>query len=138
MHYYFDVMIPANRVGHHVLWIAWQRDDPVGEVFFSTSDIMVAAADGLAGDYNNDRKVDASDYTVVAESRGRGGGNAAERRRWRRDRQRPVSRGGRANFGADEAQLGRWRPFRSRGWRFYLSSHGRWSARRGGCGAACV
>jgi predicted carbohydrate-binding protein with CBM5 and CBM33 domain len=65
MHYYFNVMIPANRVGHHVLWIAWQRDDPVGEVFFSTSDLMIAAASGsLAGDYNNDRVVDAADYTA--------------------------------------------------------------------------
>ena len=44
MHYKFDVMIPQNRVGHHVLWIAWQRDDPVGEVFFSTSDLMIATA----------------------------------------------------------------------------------------------
>ena len=64
MHYYFDVAIPADRVGHHVLWIAWQRDDPVGEVFFSTSDLMIAAAPGLAGDYNNDRVVNAADYTV--------------------------------------------------------------------------
>ncbi|MEO0964446.1 MAG: lytic polysaccharide monooxygenase auxiliary activity family 9 protein [Planctomycetota bacterium] len=40
-HYYFDVTIPADREGHHVLWIAWQRDDPVGEVFFSTSDVFV-------------------------------------------------------------------------------------------------
>ncbi len=64
MHYRFDVAIPADRVGHHVLWIAWQRDDPVGEVFFSTSDLMIAAAPGLAGDFNNDRVVNAADYTV--------------------------------------------------------------------------
>jgi hypothetical protein len=65
LHYYFDVMIPANRVGHHVLWIAWQRDDPVGEVFFSTSDLMIAPADAvLPGDYNADNVVDAADYTV--------------------------------------------------------------------------
>jgi predicted carbohydrate-binding protein with CBM5 and CBM33 domain len=65
MHYQFDVMIPEDRVGHHVLWIAWQRDDPVGEVFFSTSDLMIAAAvPSLAGDYNQDHVVDAADYTV--------------------------------------------------------------------------
>jgi predicted carbohydrate-binding protein with CBM5 and CBM33 domain len=63
MHYHFDVMIPEDRVGHHVLWIAWQRDDPVGEVFFSTSDLMVAAAPSLAGDYNGNHVVDAADYT---------------------------------------------------------------------------
>lgn len=40
-HYYFDLDIPADREGHHVIWIAWQRDDPVGEVFFSTSDVFV-------------------------------------------------------------------------------------------------
>ena len=42
-HYHFDVTIPVDRTGHHVLWIAWQRDDPVGEVFFSTSDLLIAA-----------------------------------------------------------------------------------------------
>lgn len=40
-HYTFDLTIPADRSGHHVLWVAWQRDDPVGEVFFSTSDLLV-------------------------------------------------------------------------------------------------
>jgi predicted carbohydrate-binding protein with CBM5 and CBM33 domain len=40
-HYLFDLTLPTDRSGHHVLWIAWQRDDPVGEVFFSTSDVLV-------------------------------------------------------------------------------------------------
>ena len=40
-HYEFDIQVPSDRSGHHVLWIAWQRDDPVGEVFVSTSDVMV-------------------------------------------------------------------------------------------------
>lgn len=40
-HYTFDLTIPSNRSGHHVLWVAWQRNDPVGEVFISTSDIDV-------------------------------------------------------------------------------------------------
>ncbi len=40
-HYAFDIQIPSDRSGHHVLWVAWQRDDPVGEVFISTSDVFV-------------------------------------------------------------------------------------------------
>ncbi len=40
-HYNFDVEIPSDRSGHHVLWIAWQRNDAVGEVFFSTSDLSI-------------------------------------------------------------------------------------------------
>lgn len=40
-HYLFDVAVPADRDGHHVLWVTWQRDDPAGEVFFSASDILV-------------------------------------------------------------------------------------------------
>ena len=63
-HYYFDVTIPEDRAGHHVLWIAWQRDDPVGEVFFSTSDLMITGVAGLAGDYNNDGQLNAADYTA--------------------------------------------------------------------------
>jgi predicted carbohydrate-binding protein with CBM5 and CBM33 domain len=75
-HYYFDVEIPSNRSGHHVLWIAWQRDDPVGEVFFSASDIMIApAADLLAGDYNSDGRVDAADYTVWRDNLGAAAGS---------------------------------------------------------------
>lgn len=40
-HYYFDVDIPLDRSGHHVMWVAWQRDDPVGEVFFSACDLQI-------------------------------------------------------------------------------------------------
>lgn len=40
-HYTFTLTVPTDRVGHHVLWVAWQRNDPVGEVFFSTSDIDI-------------------------------------------------------------------------------------------------
>lgn len=46
-HYTFDLEIPRDRSGHHVLWIAWQRDDPVGEVFISTSDLDIHPADAL-------------------------------------------------------------------------------------------
>ncbi len=62
-HYFFDVTIPQDRSGHHVLWIAWQRDDPVGEVFFSTSDLMIAAT-GAPGDFNGDGLVNLADYTL--------------------------------------------------------------------------
>ncbi|MHC4846352.1 MAG: lytic polysaccharide monooxygenase [Planctomycetota bacterium] len=44
-HYTFDLLIPSDRSGHHVLWIAWQRDDPVGEVFISTSDIDIVGGE---------------------------------------------------------------------------------------------
>jgi predicted carbohydrate-binding protein with CBM5 and CBM33 domain len=76
MHYKFDVMIPQNRVGHHVLWIAWHRDDPVGEVFFSTSDLMIAPPDNvLAGDFNANNVVDAADYTTWRDRVGSPAGN---------------------------------------------------------------
>jgi len=48
-HYNFDVAIPTDRAGHHVLWIAWQRHDPAGEAFFSTSDLMIAPANDECG-----------------------------------------------------------------------------------------
>lgn len=47
----FDQLIPDNRRGHHVLWIAWQRDDPAGEVFFSTSDIQIEDPSGPGDSY---------------------------------------------------------------------------------------
>ena len=37
--YKIPVTIP-ERSGRHVLYVAWQRIDPVGEVFFSTSDLI--------------------------------------------------------------------------------------------------
>lgn len=37
-YYRFSVNFP-ERVGRHVLYVIWQRIDPAGEVFFSTSDI---------------------------------------------------------------------------------------------------
>lgn len=87
MRYRFDVTIPANRVGQHVLWIAWQRDDPVGEVFFSTSDLMITAANPLPGDINGNGRVDAADYTVWRNT----GGTAQQYTEWKQ------------NFGATRA-----------------------------------
>jgi len=37
-YYRFTVNLP-NRTGKHLLYVIWQRDDPAGEAFFSTSDI---------------------------------------------------------------------------------------------------
>ena len=50
-HFYFDVTIPSDRSGHHVLWIAWQRNDPAGEVFISTSDIVIRTYPGSQEDF---------------------------------------------------------------------------------------
>jgi len=47
-HYTFELQIPSDRSGHHVLWVAWQRNDPVGEVFISTSDIDIQAGSAFA------------------------------------------------------------------------------------------
>ena len=68
-HYTFDQQIPHDRSGRHVLWVAWQRDDPVGEVFFSTSDLLVSpverAASFLRADANADGRVDISDPVLT-------------------------------------------------------------------------
>ena len=64
-HYFMDVTIPANYSGHHVLWIAWQRDDPAGEVFFASSDIMVSGV--LLGDVNLDGAVNLLDVGPFIE-----------------------------------------------------------------------
>ena len=64
LHYQFDVNIPADRSGHHVIWIAWQRDDPVGEVFISTSDVMVS----LLGDFDGSGTLDCADIDAMVMS----------------------------------------------------------------------
>ena len=63
-HFRFDQLIPADRSGHHVLFIAWQRDDPVGEVFFSASDIDVLAASDPS-DINGDGVVATDDLLAL-------------------------------------------------------------------------
>lgn len=63
-HYFFDITIPSDLSGHHVLWIAWQRDDPAGEVFISTSDLSVASLPML-GDANGDGAVTFADFAIV-------------------------------------------------------------------------
>ena len=37
--YYFTVNLPP-RTGHHIIYCLWQRIDPAGEVFISTSDVQ--------------------------------------------------------------------------------------------------
>ena len=71
-HYYFDLEIPAGRSGRQVLWVAWQRDDPVGEVFFSASDLLVSSAEGsglfIRADSNSDGSLDISDPVRTLEA----------------------------------------------------------------------
>ncbi|SVC80404.1 uncharacterized protein METZ01_LOCUS333258, partial [marine metagenome] len=51
-HYYrFTVDFP-HRIGHHVLYVIWQRIDPAGEVFFSTSDIDFSDGKGVGNPGN--------------------------------------------------------------------------------------
>tara|TARA_B100001250_G_scaffold411705_1_gene440971 strand:+ start:1430 stop:2680 length:1251 start_codon:yes stop_codon:yes gene_type:complete len=46
-HYYrFTVDFPP-RIGKHILYVIWQRIDPAGEVFFSTSDIDFGDGKGI-------------------------------------------------------------------------------------------
>jgi len=52
-HYYrFTVDLP-QRTGHHVLYVIWQRIDPAGEVFFSTSDIDFGDGTGNGNEGGN-------------------------------------------------------------------------------------
>ncbi len=44
MHYVMTLEIP-ERVGRHVLFVIWQRDDPAGEAFFSASDVDFGGVD---------------------------------------------------------------------------------------------
>ena len=60
LNYRIPVTIPA-RTGRHVLYVAWQRIDPVGEVFFSASDIMFGET---TVDPNDDPVVSVADASV--------------------------------------------------------------------------
>lgn len=68
-HYYFDLRIPSDRRGRHVLWVAWQRDDPVGEAFFATADLQIdAVAEAgmfVRADSNSDGQIDISDPVLT-------------------------------------------------------------------------
>jgi chitin-binding protein len=57
--YKFEVDIP-EREGRHVLYCIWQRLDPAGEGFYSTSDIVFGPDDG---DDGNDDTDDGNDDT---------------------------------------------------------------------------
>ncbi|MFN0058422.1 MAG: lytic polysaccharide monooxygenase [Planctomycetota bacterium] len=71
-HYTFDLTIPSDRGGHHVVWIAWHRNDPVGEVFFSTSDVWVTGGpppiEFVRADANGDGALDLADAVQVLSS----------------------------------------------------------------------
>ncbi len=46
--YAWDTVLP-EREGRHVILVVWQRIDPVGEVFFSVSDVVFGADNGHGG-----------------------------------------------------------------------------------------
>ena len=50
-YYRFTVDFP-HRIGHHVMYVIWQRIDPAGEVFFSTSDIDFGDGKGIGNTGN--------------------------------------------------------------------------------------
>jgi chitin-binding protein len=74
-HFTFDLSIPADRSGHHVLFVAWQRDDPVGEVFFSTSDLDVTPL-ACIGDIDGNGAVDVADLLALLSAWGTDGAGA--------------------------------------------------------------
>jgi len=45
MNYRFTINLP-QRTGRHVLYVIWQRIDPAGEAFFSTSDLVFTTGGG--------------------------------------------------------------------------------------------
>ncbi len=49
--YRFTVDLP-HRTGHHILYVIWQRIDPAGEVFISTSDIDFGDGTGYGNPAN--------------------------------------------------------------------------------------
>ena len=103
MEYNFNVQIPANRAGHQVLWIAWQRDDAAGEVFFSTSDSHGDASDDRTGRrFQQQRSRRLGGLHSVARPVGGSGRDASERCGWWCDWDGEYARW-RANFGARRA-----------------------------------
>ncbi len=46
--YAWDTILP-EREGRHAIFVIWQRIDPVGEVFFSVSDVVFGADNGNGG-----------------------------------------------------------------------------------------
>jgi chitin-binding protein len=68
-HFTFDQLVPADRSGHHVLFIAWHRDDPVGEVFFSASDLDIEPA-ATPGDITGDGVVGVHDLLELINAWG--------------------------------------------------------------------
>ncbi|MDG1854037.1 MAG: lytic polysaccharide monooxygenase [Verrucomicrobiales bacterium] len=50
-YYRFTVNFPP-RIGKHILYVIWQRNDPAGEVFFSTSDIDFGDGKGIGNPSN--------------------------------------------------------------------------------------
>lgn len=47
-YYTWNTVLP-EREGRHVIYVVWQRIDPVGEVFFSVSDVVFGEDNGTGG-----------------------------------------------------------------------------------------
>lgn len=46
--YDWNIPIPADRTGRHVVIVIWQRQDPAGEAFFAVQDLTISAASNSA------------------------------------------------------------------------------------------
>ncbi|MBX3356575.1 MAG: lytic polysaccharide monooxygenase [Phycisphaeraceae bacterium] len=64
--YRFNTIIPA-RTGKHCLYVIWQRLDPVGEGFYSISDVDFGSAPvkECPADLNNDGSINGADLAIV-------------------------------------------------------------------------
>lgn len=74
--YRFNTIIPA-RTGKHCIYVIWQRLDPVGEGFYSLSDVDFGSAPTkeCPADLNEDGSIDGSDLAVVLGAWGSAGGD---------------------------------------------------------------
>jgi chitin-binding protein len=44
--YKMTVKLPKNKTGQHIIYTVWKRSDPVGETFYSCSDVKFSGEDG--------------------------------------------------------------------------------------------
>jgi hypothetical protein len=71
--YCFDTIIPA-RSGKHVIYVVWQRIDPVGESFHSVSDVDFGpGTSACPEDFDGNLSVDGADLAFVLAAWGTGG-----------------------------------------------------------------
>lgn len=71
--YRFNTIIP-QRSGKHVIYVIWQRIDPVGEGFYSTSDVDFGPGTlECPADFDRDGHVDGADLATVLAAWSAGG-----------------------------------------------------------------